>query len=30
MNEWRAFMTKYMPGADLTDAGHSYAYGVTR
>lgn len=29
MNEWRAFMAKYMPGADLTDAGYSYAYGVS-
>jgi branched-chain amino acid transport system substrate-binding protein len=29
MNEWRAFMAKYMPGADMTDAGHSYAYGVS-
>jgi branched-chain amino acid transport system substrate-binding protein len=29
MNEWRAFMAKYMPGADLTDASHSYAYGVS-
>src|SRR6195952_5597743 len=29
MNEWGAFMTKYMPGADLTDGGYSYAYGVS-
>jgi branched-chain amino acid transport system substrate-binding protein len=29
MNEWRAFMAKYMPGADLTDANHSFAYGVS-
>jgi branched-chain amino acid transport system substrate-binding protein len=29
MNEWRAFMAKYMPGADLTDASHSFAYGVS-
>ena len=29
MNEWRAFMAKYLPGADLTDAGYSYAYGVS-
>jgi branched-chain amino acid transport system substrate-binding protein len=28
MNEWRAFMTKYMPGADMTDANFSFAYGV--
>ncbi len=29
MNEWRAFMRKYMPDADLTDAGPVFAYGVT-
>jgi branched-chain amino acid transport system substrate-binding protein len=29
MNEWRTFMTKYMPGADLTDANYSFAYGVS-
>jgi branched-chain amino acid transport system substrate-binding protein len=29
MNEWRAFMAKYMPGADLTDANHAFAYGVS-
>ncbi len=29
MNEWRAFMNSYMPGADLTDAGPVFAYGVT-
>jgi branched-chain amino acid transport system substrate-binding protein len=29
MLEWRAFMDKYMPGADLTDANHSFAYGVS-
>jgi branched-chain amino acid transport system substrate-binding protein len=29
MNEWRAFMAKYVPGADLTDASHSFAYGVS-
>jgi branched-chain amino acid transport system substrate-binding protein len=29
MNEWRAFMAKYMPGADLSDANHSFAYGVS-
>ena len=28
MNEWRAFMAKYMPGADLTDANYCFAYGV--
>jgi branched-chain amino acid transport system substrate-binding protein len=27
MNEWRAFMAKYMPGADLTD--NNYVYGFT-
>lgn len=29
MNEWRAFMAKYMPGADQTDANYAYAYGVS-
>jgi branched-chain amino acid transport system substrate-binding protein len=29
MNEWRVFMAKYMPGADLTDGNHSFAYGVS-
>lgn len=29
MNEWRAFMTKYMPGADMTDGNYSFAYGVS-
>jgi branched-chain amino acid transport system substrate-binding protein len=29
MNEWRAFMAKYMPGADLTDGSYSFAYGVS-
>ena len=29
MNQWRAFMTKYMPGVDLTDAGPVFGYGVT-
>jgi branched-chain amino acid transport system substrate-binding protein len=29
MNEWRAFMAKYMPGADMTDANHAFAYGVS-
>ena len=28
MNEWRAFMKKYMPDADLKDANYVYAYGV--
>jgi branched-chain amino acid transport system substrate-binding protein len=28
MNEWRAFMNKYMAGADQTDAGYVFAYGV--
>ncbi len=27
MNEWRAFMAKYMPGANLTD--NNYVYGYT-
>lgn len=29
MNEWRAFMAKYMPGADMTDGSYSFAYGVS-
>jgi branched-chain amino acid transport system substrate-binding protein len=29
MNQWRAFMAKYMPGADLTDANYVYGYGVS-
>jgi branched-chain amino acid transport system substrate-binding protein len=29
MNEWRTFMAKYMPGADLTDANYTFAYGVS-
>jgi branched-chain amino acid transport system substrate-binding protein len=29
MNEWRAFLAKYLPKADLTDGGYSYAYGVS-
>jgi branched-chain amino acid transport system substrate-binding protein len=29
MNEWRAFMTKYMAGADQTDGGYIAAYGLS-
>lgn len=29
MNEWRAFMAKYMPGADTSDGNYSFAYGVS-
>lgn len=29
MNEWRAFMAKYMPDADLTDGNYVFAYGVS-
>jgi branched-chain amino acid transport system substrate-binding protein len=29
MNQWREFMAKYMPGADLTDAGPVFGYGVS-
>ena len=29
MQAWRAFMAKYMPGADLTDANTVYTYGVS-
>ena len=28
MNEWRAFMKEYMPGADLADANYPFSYGV--
>ncbi len=30
MQEWRDFMAKNMPGADLTDASYVYAYGVSK
>ena len=30
MNEWRAFMAKYMPGADQTDGGYIAAYGLCK
>jgi len=29
MKEWRAFMDKYMPGADQTDGGYIAAYAVS-
>ena len=29
MNQWRAFMAKYMPDADLTDGGPVFGYGVS-
>ena len=29
MNQWREFMAKYMAGADLTDGGTVFGYGVT-
>jgi branched-chain amino acid transport system substrate-binding protein len=29
MNEWRAFMQKYLPGADMKDNNYVYAYGVS-
>ena len=29
MNQWRAFMAKYMPGADMTDGGTVFGYGVS-
>jgi branched-chain amino acid transport system substrate-binding protein len=29
MNEWRAFMAKYMPDVDMTDANYVFAYGVS-
>jgi branched-chain amino acid transport system substrate-binding protein len=28
MNEWRAFMKKYIPDGDLADGGYVFAYGV--
>ncbi|WP_135470238.1 ABC transporter substrate-binding protein [Crenalkalicoccus roseus] len=28
MNEWREFMRRYLPDADLTDNNYTYAYGV--
>ena len=30
MNEWRDFMAKYMPGADITDVNLVYAYSVSK
>jgi branched-chain amino acid transport system substrate-binding protein len=30
MNEWRDFMAKYMPGADMTDVNLVYAYSVSK
>jgi branched-chain amino acid transport system substrate-binding protein len=30
MKEWRAFMEKYMPGADLTDANSVYGYSAAK
>jgi branched-chain amino acid transport system substrate-binding protein len=30
MNEWRAFMTRYLPGADQTDGGYIAAYGLSK
>ena len=30
MKEWRDFMAKYMPGADLTDANYVYAYAAAK
>lgn len=29
MKQWRAFMTKYMPDGDLTDASTVFAYGIS-
>jgi branched-chain amino acid transport system substrate-binding protein len=29
MNEWRAFMKKYLPGADTTDVSYVYGYAVS-
>ena len=30
MKEWRAFMTKHLPGADMTDLSYVFAYGVCK
>ena len=30
MNEWRGFMAKYMPGADITDGNYVSAYGFSK
>jgi branched-chain amino acid transport system substrate-binding protein len=30
MNEWRDFMAKYMPGADMADVNLVYAYGISK
>jgi branched-chain amino acid transport system substrate-binding protein len=30
MQEWRDFMAKNMPGADVTDASYVFAYGVSK
>jgi len=30
MQEWRGFMAKYMPGADLTDANYVYGYAAAK
>ncbi len=29
MKQWRAFMAKNMPGADLTDLGYVFAYSAS-
>jgi branched-chain amino acid transport system substrate-binding protein len=29
MNEWRAFMKKYIPDGDLADGGYVFAFGVS-
>jgi branched-chain amino acid transport system substrate-binding protein len=29
MNEWRAFMAKYVPSGDVSDANYAFAYGVS-
>jgi branched-chain amino acid transport system substrate-binding protein len=30
MNEWRAFMAKYIPEGDINDAGYVFAYGAVQ
>jgi branched-chain amino acid transport system substrate-binding protein len=30
MNEWRAFMAKYVPDGDLKDGSYPFAYGIAQ
>jgi branched-chain amino acid transport system substrate-binding protein len=29
LNDWRVFMNKYMPGADMSDIQHVFGYGIS-